>query len=472
MAVKLLFNGIPQFEDSSGNPYNAARLFFYAAGSSTKQNTYSDSAGAVANDNPIVLNSSGYPAVSGSIVQIWGTVGQSYKIGLAAPGSDDPPASFIWTSDNVTPINDTTVSVDQWVSGPAPTYVSATSFTLVGDQTSTFQVGRRVKTTNTAGSIYSTVLSSAFGAVTTIVVANDSGSLDSGLSAVSYGLLSNANTSEPAIGDDKLCQGRLTLTSGTPVTTSDVTAAETVYFTPFRGNKIDLYDSTNAQWVRVPFSELSLDVPDATQMNDVFIYLSSGVLTLEAVAWTNDTTRATALTTQNGVLVKSGAVGRRYLGSFYGTTAGNGQTEDSIAKRYVWNYYNRVGRDMKAGFTANRTTTSTSGVEVDTEIRCNFVVGVVEEKPNFRLAGVWQNSGTNINQVYISIDALTTDSLTACSLTAGANSQPFSITNDVVVASAGLHYATLFGFVNAGTATFIGAAAQSARCILSGVVRG
>lgn len=190
MAVKRLLQVRPQYDDSNGALASNYRLFFYAAGSSTKQNTYNSSTGAVANANPIVLNALGEPAV-----EIWGTVGQTYKIGLSIAGVDDPPASFIWTEDNVSVINDATVTLDQWISGPAPTYVSATSFTLVGDQTSTFHVGRRLKTTNSGGTIYSTITASAFGAVTTITVANDSGTLDSGLSAVSYSLTSAVNTS-------------------------------------------------------------------------------------------------------------------------------------------------------------------------------------------------------------------------------------------------------------------------------------
>lgn len=201
MAVKQLWMAPPQFEDSDGNPYSSARLFFYAAGSSTKQNVYTDSTGNTAASNPTTLNSSGYPAASGTIFAPWGTVGQTYKIGLAAPGSDDPPASFIWTIDNVAPINDTTVTIDQWVSGATPTYVSATSFTLSGDQTSTYHVGRRLKTTNSGGTIYSTITASAFGALTTITVVNDSGTLDSGLSAVYYGLLSSTNRSIPPLGE-------------------------------------------------------------------------------------------------------------------------------------------------------------------------------------------------------------------------------------------------------------------------------
>lgn len=184
----------PQFELAAGTPAVGYKLFFYVAGSvNTKQNTYTDSTGGVANTNPIVLNSLGQPTT-----QIWFTAGQSYKIVYAPDTDTDPPTSPVWNIDNLTGINDTTVAAaTEWVSGPAPTYVSATSFTLVGDQTSTFTVGRRLKTTNTSGTIYSTITVSAFAAVTTVTVVNDSGTLDSGLSAVSYGILQATNKSVP-----------------------------------------------------------------------------------------------------------------------------------------------------------------------------------------------------------------------------------------------------------------------------------
>lgn len=202
MAVKPLWSSPPQFVDANGDPYSGAFLFFYVAGSvNTKQDTFTDDSGGTASPNPITLNSSGYPAVSGTVFVPFGTTGQMYKIGLAAPGSADPPASFIWTADDISPINDTSVTIDQWVSGAAPTYVSATSFTLVGDQTSTYHVGRRLKTTNSGGTVYSTISASVFGALTTITVVNDSGTLDAGLSAVSYGLLSATNPSTPLLTD-------------------------------------------------------------------------------------------------------------------------------------------------------------------------------------------------------------------------------------------------------------------------------
>lgn len=190
MALKLAFNEFPQQVDDDGAPISGGQLFTYVAGSSTKSTTYQDSAGNTANTNPIVFDASGRPPYP-----IWLTTGITYKFVFAPADDTDPPQSPIWTLDNITGINDTQTDIDQWVIGPAPTYVSATSFTLVGDQTSAFHVGRRLKTTNSGGTVYSTIVSTAFTTSTTVTVANDSGTLDAGLSAVSYGLISAVNPS-------------------------------------------------------------------------------------------------------------------------------------------------------------------------------------------------------------------------------------------------------------------------------------
>ncbi|MCR4341003.1 MAG: hypothetical protein NUW01_14070 [Gemmatimonadaceae bacterium] len=155
-----------------------------------------------------------------------------------------------------------------------------------------------------------------------------------------------------------ICEGRLTLTTATPVTTADVTAATTLYFTPYRGNRISIYDGSN--WRIYAFTEVSIAVPATTSTTyDVWGYISGGALALELLAWTNDTTRATAIALQNGVYVKSGTTTRRYLGSFR-TTGSSGQTEDSLAKRYVWNYQNRVQRVMKVVEATNSWTYTTA----------------------------------------------------------------------------------------------------------------
>lgn len=195
-------------------------------------------------------------------------------------------------------------------------------------------------------------------------------------------LLSNTSSSAPTFGVQAYpCNGRLTLTSGTAVTTSDVTAATTLYFTPYQGNRIALYDGSTG-WALLTFTELNIAVPATTStMYDVFVYNNSGTAALELLAWTNDTTRATALTLQNGVYVKTGATTRRYVGSFRTTTV-SGQTEDSAAKRFVWNYYNSVDRAMQllvstANWTYTAATWRQANNSTTNQVAC--VVGVAED---------------------------------------------------------------------------------------------
>ncbi|MBT9177473.1 MAG: hypothetical protein DDT20_01806 [Firmicutes bacterium] len=223
----------PQFELANGLPAVGNRLFFYVAGTTnTKQSTLTNSTGNFANPNPIVLNSLGQPPN-----EIWFTAGRNYKVVYAPPGADDPPSSPIWEVDNLAGINDVRGVLDQWVSGPAPTFVSATSFTLLGDQTSVFQVNRRLRTLNTSGTIHSTILTSAFVTVTTVTVVNDSGVLDTGLSAVSYGLLSPLNASYAGSTAQNFAARSLTLSGALNLAAgANIASAATVDLTAATGN--------------------------------------------------------------------------------------------------------------------------------------------------------------------------------------------------------------------------------------------
>ena len=181
--------GNQQFFDDNGNPATGWKIYSYAAGSSTPLATYTTSAGSVAQSNPIILDPLGFPTVG----QIWLTSGIAYKLVLT-----NAAGVVKKTEDNITGVTGT-ASVSQWqASGLTPTYVSATSFTLAGDQTSDFHLKRRLQSTTTAGTIYSTITATAYTTLTTITVVNDSGVLDSGLSAVNLGLLTAVNPSVPA----------------------------------------------------------------------------------------------------------------------------------------------------------------------------------------------------------------------------------------------------------------------------------
>lgn len=275
------------------------------------------------------------------------------------------------------------------------------------------------------------------------------------LSATGPGLIhQNSNGGDLAVlKSDLFCQGRLTLTTVTPVTTSDVMAATTVYFTPYLGDLLALYDGSNG-WKTYNFTEISVAVPSTLfKLFDVFVYDNSGTPTLETLDWNQSTgsittpgisnatpmvvtstghglsngdlvgisgavgntaangkiwtvsavtantfaltggtgngawtsggtwykipnTRATSLVLQNGVLVKSGATTRRYLGTLM-TTGTSGQTEDSLLNRLCWNLYNQVLRGLYKADSTTHTYNNTAERpwNADPSIRLQFVQG-------------------------------------------------------------------------------------------------
>jgi hypothetical protein len=179
-----------QVVDSNGSPLVGGYWQVFLAGTSTPATTYTDSTGVTPQPTNITLDAAGRPANP-----IWLSGGIPVKFRLYSAA-----AVPLLTIDNVSGINDPAgvTAQDQWILyGAAPTYISGTSFSLVGDQTGIFQIGRRLKSSNSGGIRYSSITNSVYGAVTTVTVTNDSGTLDAGMSAVSYGLLSSVSSSVP-----------------------------------------------------------------------------------------------------------------------------------------------------------------------------------------------------------------------------------------------------------------------------------
>lgn len=172
--------------------------------------------------------------------------------------------------------------------------------------------------------------------------------------------------------------GRVSISTGTPVPTSDVTAATTVYYTPYKHNFVQLYDGMG--WANHTFSEMSQATSDATKSPaavannsnyDVFVWNDAGTLrATRGPAWTSDTARGTgAGTTEltrvdgrwvNAVSITNGPAAQR--GLYVGTIRSNGsaQINDSLALRHVWNTYNRVARPMQVIEATNTWTYSTA----------------------------------------------------------------------------------------------------------------
>jgi hypothetical protein len=183
-----------QFTDN-GNFLASGLIWFYEAGSTTPLAAYTTQSGVSTWTNPIVLNARGETGGT-----IWLAAGQAYKIVLESPPEyGDTHGVVISTFDNVQGVNDpaspTGGTAQNWYTfSGSPVFVSGTQFTLTGDQTSTFQVNRRIRTQNSGGVRYGTITASVYTTLTTVTVVNDAGVLDVGLNSVDYGLIEVGST--------------------------------------------------------------------------------------------------------------------------------------------------------------------------------------------------------------------------------------------------------------------------------------
>lgn len=213
-------------------------------------------------------------------------------------------------------------------------------------------------------------------------------------------------------GDKYPCEARLTLETGVAISTTDQDAKGTVYLTKYTGDQVAVYDGSS-EWTTLTLgSDLSITLStlSASLPHDVFAYDNAGSLAIEALAWTNTTTRATALTTQNGVYVKSGATTRRYIGTIY--LDASKQCYDSQLHRWVWNYYNRVDKMLYKNIEAAHTYALTTKryYNNDSSQYVDLVVGIDDSIPTASISGQWSNitTGTDTGYALIGLDGATT----------------------------------------------------------------
>lgn len=484
---------VPQYFDANGNPLANGGICTFEAGTTTLATTYTTSALTVAQANPIPLNAAGRPTASGATVGIWLSPGRSYKLVLkdATVTTCSPDTGVtLWSIDNVQAVPGASGSVDTTgLAGEAilageVVYLSAGDGALNAGQWYKADADLSYKSTGTfrIGVAPSAIASGATGTIRLSGAVTVAGPLSTGLpyyvsatagamvttppaNAIRIGQAQSATvlvvgyTKAPVSPRGPPC-GRLTLTTGLPVTISDVTAATTVYYTPAGNcNGIALYDGT--QWNDYAFAELSIAVPATTStLYDVFAYDNGGVVALELTAWTNDTTRATALVLQDGVYVKTGALTRRYLGQFR-TTGVSGQTEDSVAKRYVCNQYNKVASPMYVLEATNTWTYTTAAYRQANAAAANqldfLVCGVGGDAIEATLHAIFSNDNASVfANAAIGLDSTTTPA-TGLTIertrTTGANTPVILEASLRSIPAAGRHTLVWLEYSDAGVGT-------------------
>lgn len=179
-----VFGAGVQLFTNAGLPLNGGKIYTYLAGSLTPATTWSDQGGTAPNSNPILLDAYGR-----SNYQIFLTNGVGYK--YIVHDSTDAPVGISYDNIYGVPVV-VTQSVAQFNAlGLLPTYITATSFSVVGNQTGVLPIGLRVQATVAAGTAYGTISSSVFAAgVTTVGLVMDSTALDVGLSAIAIAFIS------------------------------------------------------------------------------------------------------------------------------------------------------------------------------------------------------------------------------------------------------------------------------------------
>lgn len=215
-------------------------------------------------------------------------------------------------------------------------------------------------------------------------------------------------------------QARLTLLTGEPYA-SGITST-TLYYTPYKGNKIGLYNGS--VWETLTLTEISIAGPATTDTNyDVYVYSNAGTPTLELVAWTTSTAgtslagRSVAVALQDGIAVKTGDATRRYVGMVR-TTDVSGQFTDTPTRRYVWNYYNSVYKYFSSNLPAAtwayttddtwRRSNGETGFNGSTDAAVSYVLGGLFSTAEGSEASVdiWVSMGVALTADAASVDGV------------------------------------------------------------------
>lgn len=335
--------------DATGTPYSGGKLFFYESGTDTKLDTYSNKALTIANTNPVVLDSAGrFP--NAIFLQ-----NLAYKVVFAPSTDSDPPTSPIWTQDPVYTSDYSTLAQVNGVNGSPNGQLAGTAASATIPASMAWDYTNNILYVCTTTGSTSTAVWTAVNAATAAAVVPPP-------------------------------QGYLTLTSGVPIIPGDVAAATTVYYTPYTGVLVPIYNGTSF----VPTSivtERQLTLTSSHAANniyDFFIFSLNGVATLgTGPSWSAGTggsitagscARGTgaggaALSRLTGVLTNAVSMTIRYGDGTTTTTVNaneatyvgsmfvdgtNGQVScyrsyGQSRKWGIWNAYNRAPVYLKAG---------------------------------------------------------------------------------------------------------------------------
>ena len=288
-------------------------------------------------------------------------------------------------------------------------------------------------------------------------------------------------------------QGRLTLLTATPVMTSTQSAKTTLFYTPYVGNLVPLYDGTSM--AMTTFAELSAATSDTTKspaaigaskVNDWFVWSDAGTIRIgHGPDWTSDTARSagTALVMVNGILlnnvsITNGPAASR--GTYVGTTRSNASSQldwilgaaaagGTAAVLGVWNNYNKVDVITAVSSTTASWSLAAASVrmaENSASFRVSFISGFLGEAYSAQYIATAAPGAGGYCSVGVSLD--TTSAITGAYVKQNSASLQAAMVGSECTSSIGWHYFQAMEISGAaGTSSFFGTVADQLRTTLT-----
>lgn len=280
---------------------------------------------------------------------------------------------------------------------------------------------------------------------------------------------------------------------------ADVTGAGTIYYTPYLGNYIPLWDGDD--FVPTQFAELSQLLTDTNyapvatsggRNYDLFVFVDTiGIVRLaRGPAWTSDTVRGmgtgtTELVRVDGLMVNANNIsfaGGSSLPAFQGVYVGSMRTDASnkltmmfnpapvalgtITLMFVWNMYNRVkvaANNPDATDSWTYTTASWRFRNGSGNCAIQYICGIAEDSILAISKAYSKNTTDSFNRLTgIGVDVASgpyTNANISRKVIEGANAAPTSTHESVLVkrSAIGYHYVAPIEIAAAsGTATWYG----------------
>jgi hypothetical protein len=490
-----------QFLTSTGSPNAYGTINVYLTGTTTYATIYYDSALTSAAPNPFTLDANGvgkFYISSSSNLRIDSYTGTSAFIETIDPvypiGTSSSSSSIVVYNSGSLTLSTTNVNNN---------IVSTSPFTLTLPVTTGFSSSFQVQLNAQGGAItltpYSTdkINGGAAGA-SYVIPANASAELWTDAAGNwGFNFLNNVTTITAS-------QGRLTLSTGTPVMNTDVVGS-VIYYTPYIGNYVPIWNGSN--FVNTSFSELTLTLNSTyhptTKVYDVYASLQSGVVTLSALYWGGTNARSTSaggyagtanasIIQKNGIWVNNAAIatGQSYnnstsyviaqyqgtwLGTFY--TTGAGQTQVNFKPSSVsggcnnivgiWNAYNRIPIRSISRDSNNTWTYATStwrSADASTSNRVSYVDGAQQSqvKTTYSVLGTTATLDAYVT-IGVSLNSTTASpNVVSINYTPRANNGTTMVATETFLPQLGFNYYQAMEISNSAvTATFTGNGVQA-----------